>query len=79
MPRHKYNYSYYSKYYDYSDYSDDSDSDYSHCDERREKKCNCNKCYRKKCEKSSGGIKIDESSGELSQPLSCHLIIKKLV
>lgn len=27
----------------------------------------------------SGGIKIDESTGALSQPLSCHLIIKKLV
>jgi hypothetical protein len=26
----------------------------------------------------NGGLKIDESSGALSQPLSCHLIIKQL-
>jgi hypothetical protein len=26
----------------------------------------------------SGGLKIDESSGALTQPLSCHLIIKQL-
>jgi hypothetical protein len=26
----------------------------------------------------SGGIKIDESTGALTQPLSCHLIIKQL-
>jgi hypothetical protein len=25
-----------------------------------------------------GGVKVDESSGALTQPLSCHLIIKKL-
>jgi len=27
----------------------------------------------------AGGIKIDESTGALSQPLSCHLIIKQLL
>jgi hypothetical protein len=26
----------------------------------------------------AGGIKIDEATGALSQPLSCHLIIKQL-
>jgi hypothetical protein len=26
----------------------------------------------------TGGIKVDEASGALTQPLSCHLIIKKL-
>jgi hypothetical protein len=26
----------------------------------------------------AGGVKIDEASGALTQPLSCHLIIKKL-
>ena len=25
-----------------------------------------------------GGLKIDESSGSLVQPLTCHLIIKKI-
>jgi hypothetical protein len=27
---------------------------------------------------NAGGIKVDEPSGALTQPLSCHLIIKKL-
>ena len=26
----------------------------------------------------AGGIKIDESSGALTEPLTCHLIIKKI-
>ena len=26
----------------------------------------------------SGGIKVDEATGALSEPLSCHLIIKQL-
>jgi hypothetical protein len=26
----------------------------------------------------AGGLKVDEATGALSQPLSCHLIIKKL-
>jgi hypothetical protein len=26
----------------------------------------------------SGGLKIDEATGALTQPLSCHLIIKQI-
>lgn len=54
----------YSYYSKYSsDYSSDC-SDSSECESR--------------CSAVSGGLKIDEATGALTQPLSCHLIIKQI-